>query len=338
MEVEYVDVCCGLAWGDEGKGKIVSQLAKSGNYQYVCRWAGGDNAGHTIKIGKKIYATHLIPSGVFFGIKSIIGPACVVNKESFQKELQYLKYHGFDTSLVKVSPKAHLVLNHHISEDLEKHHQTQGSTARGIAPTYRDKYARVGTRVSEDSFFDEFLWDGKLQGKILCEGAQGAWLDIDHGNYPYVTSSSTLPYGACSLGFPPQKIRRVYGAAKIYDTRSGTDPEFPETLIEDPELKEVIKKGAEFGTTTGRVRKVNWLNLDKLIEAINLTGTSVLIISKVDILEDLNKFKIIMKGGTLEFSDIEEMIMFINYHTRKDCKYIKKILYSDNPEEVRELL
>jgi len=198
--------------------------------------------------------------------------------------------------------------------------------------------ARVGTRVSEDSFFDEFLWDGKLQGKILCEGAQGAWLDIDHGNYPYVTSSSTLPYGACSLGFPPQKIRRVYGAAKIYDTRSGTDPEFPETLIKDPELKEVIKKGAEFGTTTGRVRKVNWLNLDKLIEAINLTGTSVLIISKVDILEDLNKFKIIMKGGTLEFSDIEEMIMFINYHTRKDCKYIKKILYSDNPEEVRELL
>ena len=82
MEVEYVDVCCGLAWGDEGKGKIVSQLAKSGNYQYVCRWAGGDNAGHTIKIGKKIYSTHLIPSGVFFGIKSIIGPACVVNNHS----------------------------------------------------------------------------------------------------------------------------------------------------------------------------------------------------------------------------------------------------------------
>ena len=338
MEVEFVDVCCGLAWGDEGKGKIVSQLAKSGNYDYVCRWAGGDNAGHTIKIDKMVYATHLIPSGVFFGVKSIIGPGCVVNKESFQREIGYLKSHGFDVSLVKVSPKAHLVMDYHISEDLEKQHKTQGSTARGIAPTYRDKYARVGKRVEEDSFFDEFLWDGKLKGKILCEGAQGAWLDIDHGNYPYVTSSNTLPYGACSLGFPPQKIRKIFGAAKIYDTRSGSDPDFPENLIEDPELKEVMKRGKEFGTTTGRARKVNWLNITKLIDAINLTGTSVLIISKVDILEDLNKFKVKLNGGILEFSDIDEMILFINYHVRKDCKYVTKILYSDNPEKVRELV
>jgi adenylosuccinate synthase len=338
MQIEYVDVCCGLAWGDEGKGKVVSQLARDGGYDFVCRWAGGDNAGHSIKIKNKVYATHLIPSGVFFGVTSVIGPGCVINKESFQKELDYLKHHGFDISLVKVSPKAHLVLSHHISEDLEKQHKTQGSTARGIAPTYRDKYARVGHRVEEDTFFDEYLWDEVLWGKVLCEGAQGVWLDIDHGNYPYVTSSNTLPYGACSLGFPPQKIRKIFGAAKIYDTRSGSDPLFPETLVQDPELKAVIKKGGEFGTTTGRVRKVNWLNLDKLIEAINLTGTGILIISKVDVLEELDKFKLTFESRLVEFPRIDDMIMFINYHIRQECMYVKKVLYSDNPEEVPSLL
>ena len=174
--------------------------------------------------------------------------------------------------------------------------------------------------------------------KFLCEGAQGVWLDIDHGNYPYVTSSNTLPYGACSLGFPPQKIRKIFGAAKIYDTRSGSDPLFPETLVQDPELKAVIKKGGEFGTTTGRVRKVNWLNLDKLIEAINLTGTGILIISKVDVLEELDKFKLTFESRLVEFPRIDDMIMFINYHIRQECTYVKKVLYSDNPEEVPSLL
>lgn len=338
MGIEYVDVCCGLAWGDEGKGKVVSQLAKSGNYDYVCRWAGGDNAGHSIKIDNKVYHTHLIPSGVFFGIKSIIGPGCVVNKESFLKELGYLQTHGFDISLVKVSPKAHLVMNHHIQLDLKNQHLTQGSTARGIAPTYSDKFARTGRRVITDPFFNDYLWDGKLNGKVLCEGAQGTWLDIDHGNYPYVTSSNTLPYSCCSLGFPTQKIRTIFGASKIYDTRSGEDPEFPNNLVEDPELKELIKEGKEFGTTTGRMRKVKWLNLDKLIKSINITGTTDLIISKLDILEKMNKYKLTYEDKILEFSSIDEMTLFVNYHIKKECQYVKKILYSDNPETVPSLI
>ena len=128
---------------------------------------------------------------------------------------------------------------------------------------------------------------------MLCEGAQGFWLDINYGNYPYVTSSTTLPYGACSLGFSPKLINEIYGAVKIYDTRSGIDTDFPESLFDDEELNKIGEVGKEFGVTTNRRRKVNWLNICKLIKAINVTGTTSLIISKVDVLEQVNIFKLI---------------------------------------------
>ena len=235
-KINYVDICCGLNWGDEAKGKIVSYLSKVGNYDFVCRWSGGNNAGHTIyKDGIK-YKTHLIPSGIFYDIPSIIGPDCVVNKKSFFQEVNYLKENGFNTNLIFISPNAHVVTEEHISEDKKKLLNIQGTTGKGIAPCYKDKYARKGILVKNIPEFNNYLWDEKLYGNILCEGAQGFWLDINHGNYPYVTSSNTLPYGACSLGFPPQLIRKIYGASKIYDTRSGIDPFFPETLLKDNEL------------------------------------------------------------------------------------------------------
>ena len=115
--INSVDIVSGLAWGDEAKGKIVAQLAKSGKYNYVCRWAGGNNAGHTIYINNQKYKTHLIPSGVFYNVKSIIGPDCVVNKKSFFEELNYLLEHGFNIDLVKISPKAHIITDEHIEED-----------------------------------------------------------------------------------------------------------------------------------------------------------------------------------------------------------------------------
>jgi adenylosuccinate synthase len=146
MNVEYVDVCCGLAWGDEAKGKVVSYLSKNGNYDFVCRWAGGNNAGHNIYINNKKYKTHLIPSGVFHNIKSIIGPDCVVNVKSFFEELEYLAENGFDTSLIKISPKAHIIEDFHIQEDIAKY-AGQGTTSKGIAPCYRDKYGRIGLRA-----------------------------------------------------------------------------------------------------------------------------------------------------------------------------------------------
>jgi adenylosuccinate synthase len=336
--LEKVDICCGLAWGDEAKGKIVAQLSKEGNYDYVCRWAGGNNAGHTIYIDTKKYKTHLIPSGVFYNIKSIIGPDCVINEEGFQKEIDYLKKNGFNTELIKVSPKAHVVQDKHIEDDIKNYFKTQGTTAKGIAPCYRDKFARVGIRAEEVDFFKPYLWDEKLNGNVLCEGAQGFWLDINYGNYPYITSSTTLPYGACSLGFPAQLIKNVFGAVKIYDTRSGLDPDFPEELLLDEELLKVANEGREYGVTTGRRRKVNWLNVDKLIKAIQISGTTDLIISKIDVLEKVNLYKLIYNKQIENFNNMSEMKNRINNLLYSNCIFISRILYSNDPEKVENLL
>ena len=334
MEVKSVDICCGLAWGDEGKGKIVSQLSKLGKYDFVCRWSGGNNAGHTVYVNDKQYSTHLIPSGIFYGVKSIIGPGCVVNYSSFTQELRYLQENGFDTTLVKISPYAHVVTDTHIDEDIQSYSQTLGTTGNGIGPCYRDKHLRIGKRVIDYiDEFKEFIWDEKLYGKILCEGAQGVWLDIDYGNYPYVTSSNTLPYGACSLGFSPRKIQNIYGAAKIYDTRVGYDPDFPEELLKNDELCKLGEVGHEFGTTTGRRRIVNYLNLDKLIHAINISGTNYLIISKIDIVCEVGVFKYYFKNTLHTCQNIKCMksclIEIIKHHTN-----IVDIMFSNKPTEI----
>ena len=327
-----VDICCGLAWGDEAKGKIVAKLAQSGHYDFVCRWAGGNNAGHTVIINDKKYFTHLIPSGIFYGIKSIIGPNCVLNLKWFKEELNYLKQNGFDINLIKISPKSHIVLDKHIEEDKQKLYKSQGTTARGIAPCYSDKYKRCGIRAESIEELKEFLWDEKLYGNVLCEGAQGFWLDTNYGNYPYVTSSHTLPYDACSLGFPPQYINKIYGAAKIYDTRSGTDPDFPEELLKDPELLSIADKGQEYGVTTGRRRKVNWLNLDKLVKAIQISGVTDLVISKVDILEKVGLYKFIYNNSIHNFINLDIMKQSITKIINSNCSLVKNIIFSDNPK------
>jgi adenylosuccinate synthase len=333
LMVEYVDICCGLAWGDEAKGKLVSYLSKNNDYDFVCRWAGGNNAGHTIYINNIKYKTHLIPSGVFHNIKSIIGPDCVVNIKSFFEELEYLKSNNFNTSLVKISPKAHIITDNHIEEDKLKY-GALGTTSRGIAPCYRDKFGRTGIRAESCDELKDYIWDEKLYGKILCEGAQGFWLDINYGNYPYITSSTTLPYGACCLGFPPQKIRKIYGAAKIYDTRAGVDPDFPEDLLENPLIKQVILEGKEYGTTTGRMRKVNWLNLDKLISAINISGCTDLIISKVDVLDKLQFYKLIYMNIIHNFETMNDMKNNILDVLKKNCPLLLDIKFSQHLEDI----
>lgn len=335
--IKNIDIVCGLAWGDEAKGKIIAHLSKSGKYDYVCRWAGGNNAGHTIYKNGIKYKTHLIPSGVLFDIKSIIGPDCVVNKKGFFKEVEYLKENGFNTNLIKISPKAHIVLDRHIEEDKKKYFKQQGTTAKGIAPCYRDKYGRTGERIENDNDFKDYIWNERLEGNILCEGAQGFWLDINYGNYPYITSSNTLPYGACSLGFSPKLINKIYGASKIYDTRSGLDPEFPEELLEDNELLDIANIGKEYGTTTGRRRKVNWLNLKKLQKAIDISGTTDLVISKLDVLENIQKFKL-FNTKLISFDNIDLMKEFIDHHLLKNCKFLKTIIYSNNAEYINELI
>lgn len=286
--ISFVDIIVGLAWGDEGKGKISSALAR--DYDMVCRWNGGPNAGHTVYLNDKKYKTHLIPSGVFHNKISVIGPNCVINIDKFYEEINYLQQNGFDTSLVKVHPNAHVITNDHISYDINILKTKLGTTGQGIAPCYADKANRTGIQV-KNIINKEYLWDGNLSGKILCEGAQSIWLDINYGNYPYVTSSETFPHNACSLGFSPKKIRDIIGVAKIYDTKSGVDPLFPETLWNDPILNKIIEVGGEVGTTTGRKRIVNWLNVRKLVDAINLSGSTKLIINKCDVLEKIGEFR-----------------------------------------------
>ena len=334
MTVNYVDIVCGLAWGDEAKGKITSQLAATGDYDYVCRWAGGNNAGHTVYINGKKFKTHLVPSGVFYGVKSIIGPGCVVNLKAFLKEVDYLKRSGFNTSLIKISPKAHLVTEEHVREDRKETYVKLGTTARGIGPCYSSKASRKGTRLSSIEELKEYMWDEELKGNVLCEGAQGFWLDLDYGNYPYVTSSTTLPYASCSLGFPPQKIRKIYGAAKAYDTRSGKDPDFPEDLLDNHELVMIGDAGEEFGVTTGRRRKVNWLNMNKLVKAINISGTTNVIISKVDILETIEMYRFIYNDEVVSFKSLESMKWSITDILNEECFLIEDVIYSTSPQNI----
>lgn len=170
--IKYVDVCCGLNWGDEAKGKIITHLTKFYKYNFVCRWAGGNNAGHTVYLNGRAYKTHLVPCGVFYGIPSIVGPDCVVHLESFQKELEYLEHHGFNTRLVKISPRAHVITTNHVNEDIADY-RYQGTTSKGIAPCYRDKYARKGIRVHEIPELVPYLWDEKLYGTICVKEHKG---------------------------------------------------------------------------------------------------------------------------------------------------------------------
>lgn len=329
--IQSVDVVYGLAWGDEGKGKVSAAMAP--RYDWVCRWNGGPNAGHTVWVNGKKHKTHIIPSGIFAGKPCVIGPGCVINTDKFFEEIRYLRSEGFDTSLVKISPAAHIITEEHISYD-KKNLGHLGTTGQGIAPCYADKMLRRGRRAAE-YFISDWLWDGKMSGRVLCEGAQSVWLDIDHGDYPYVTSSNTLPYSACSLGFSPCRIGQIIGVAKAYDTKSGVDPLFPETLWEDPQIDRLIREGGEYGTTTGRKRLANWLNLDKLIAAINLSGCTQIIINKCDVLSRVGVFKLIHNGEIVEFKDLGEFKMYLvrelSYGQIPD---LHDILFSNNPETI----
>lgn len=357
--VESVDIVADMGWGDSSKGKVVSHLsqfkaASSGilrtekkHYDMVCRWGGGSNAGHTIfKDGVK-YKTHIVPAGIFHGITSVIGPGCVVDIAGLRTELNYLAEAGFNTDLVKVSPMAHIVTAEHTEFDKANLADKLGTTSKGIAPAYASKYARTGIQFGEYIKTDvssawprmtDLLFDGQLYGNILCEGAQGFYLDIDWGNYPYCTSSSTLPYAACSLGFSPKKIRNIYAVEKIYNTRSGEDPIlFPDSLFDNPELDLIGTVGQEIGTTTGRRRKVNYMNLDRLIFALNTAGGNKLIISKCDILEQVQIFRLFYHGERVSFVSLDTMKEFITDRVMEECPEVERIYYSYSAETVEGL-
>ena len=340
-------VIVGTQWGDEGKGKVVDLLT---NYaDYVVRFQGGNNAGHTLVVEGKKYVFHLIPSGILYeNKKCMIGNGVVIDPAILLDEMEELTEAGLPVSpeRLTISQNAHLIMPYHrlldgASESAKKDGTKIGTTGRGIGPCYGDKILRSGIKagdildeglfreklrenVDEKNFlltkkygaepisFDDILREylnhaeklapyignvsveldrARKAGKhILFEGAQGTQLDIDHGTYPFVTSSNTVSGNACTgSGFGPSHIDEVIGILKAYTTRVGEGP-FPSELF-DETGEALQKKGGEFGATTGRKRRCGWLDAVVANEAVRLNGITGLAITKLDVLSGQDTLK-----------------------------------------------
>jgi adenylosuccinate synthase len=299
-----------LQWGDEGKGRIVDYYAR--DFDIVARFGGGDNAGHTIRVGDRKLALRIVPSAVLQErCELFIGGGTVVSLAGLQAELEALAKIGVDLSRIKISDRAHVVFPHHADAD-RKAEQARGASAlgttgRGIGPAYVDKVARKGVT------FGELLATNKLEGsiaqhvvdgveylhsalergqKVLAEGAQGTLLDVGYGTYPYVTSSHTLAGGACiGLGVGPRAIDRVLGVVKAYATRVGGGP-FPSELPGE-EGERLRTAGAEFGTVTGRPRRCGWFDAVAARYAARLNGLTAAAITKLDVLSGSERIGIV---------------------------------------------
>lgn len=307
------DVVVGLQAGDEAKGKVTHHLCKQGEYTHVLRFNGGCNAGHTIYHNGNKFVTHHIPAGVFFGIKSIIGAGCVLNIDQFFRELKSLKDGGININdMVYVSKNTHIITDSHLNED--RNESKLGTTRRGNGPAYRDKYSRTGLRAIDVEELRPYLIDmyeefysSPVPVKVLCEGAQGFELDIDWGDYPYVTSSHCTVAGAMLNGLHPKSIGKVWGVAKMYQTYVGTKDFEPA----GDEFEKIREYGEEFGATTGRPRKCNWLDLDKLSKAVKVNGVTDLVLNKVDVIRRLGIWKLIINRQVLEFNTENDMKQYI---------------------------
>ncbi len=337
-------ILVGAQWGDEGKGKIIDVLTEKADL--VVRYAGGNNAGHTVFIGKKKYILHLVPSGILRkGKLCVIGNGVVVDPVSLVEEIRGLRKLGIKVgdNLV-VSETAHVVLPYHRELDAQrevlKGKNKIGTTKRGIGPAYGDKAARVGLRVidlirferleeklrlriSENNgvlralgakplSFKAVLAEYRAAGNylkpfvantvvllheamrrgddILFEGAQGTFLDIDHGTYPFVTSSNTTAGGACTgSGVPPHRMDRVVGVMKAYTTRVGEGP----LPTENAEISDLLHgMGREFGATTGRARRCGWFDSVATRHATMVNGIDDLAVTNLDGLDSLETIKV----------------------------------------------
>lgn len=311
------DVIVGLQWGDEGKGRIVDLYAA--DYDVVARFAGGDNAGHSIVVGDRELALRIVPSGVMRPhVELFVGGGTVVNLQTLIGELDALAAIGIDTSRVKVSDRAHVVFPYHVSRDAASERERAnaiGTTGRGIGPAYVDRVARTGIRFADllrgvtdadreigaaaerltphvvdgVAYMQERLAGGK---RVLLEGAQGSLLDVGYGTYPFVTSSHTIAGGACAgLGIGPSAIGRVIGVLKAYCTRVGAGP-MPSEL-RDERGQRLREQGGEFGTVTGRPRRCGWLDAVAAKYAVALNGLTSAVITKLDVLTGFDRIGIV---------------------------------------------
>jgi adenylosuccinate synthase len=319
-------VLLGAQWGDEGKGKATDLLGDK--VAYVVRYQGGNNAGHTVVIGSEKYALHLLPSGILTpSCIPVIGNGVVIDPAVLLEEINGLNERGVDTSKLKISTNAHLITPYHRTIDKVSERflgkAKIGTTGRGIGPAYADKINRIGIRVQD--LFDPSILRQKLEGVddvlaeylgfaeilrpyvtdtslllnsaldngeiVLLEGSQGTLLDVDHGTYPFVTSSNPTAGGASTgSGIGPTKINRVIGIVKAYTTRVGSGP-FP-TELNDAAGEKLRADGGEFGTTTGRARRTGWYDALIARYAVRINGLTDFFLTKLDVLTGWEKIPV----------------------------------------------
>ncbi len=338
-------VIVGVQWGDEGKGKATDLLGD--RTDWVVKFNGGNNAGHTVVIGDEKYALHLLPSGILTpGVNPVIGNGVVVDLEVLMYELDALRSRGVDTSRLRISANAHIITHYHRTLDKVTERflgkRQIGTTGRGIGPAYADKINRVGIRMQD--LFDEKILRQKIEGAldqknhllvkvynrraitvdeilddllsyvdrvrpmvcdtslllndaldagdvVVFEGGQATMLDVDHGTYPFVTSSSATAGGAATgSGVGPRRLDRIVGIVKAYTTRVGSGP-FPTELF-DEQGEWLRARGFEFGTTTGRPRRVGWYDAPVTRYAQRVNGITDLVLTKLDILTGLDRIPV----------------------------------------------
>ncbi len=330
------DIVVDLQYGDCGKGKVSHALCRQNDYTHIIRYNGGCNAGHTIYHEGKKFITHHIPCGVFFGVRSVIGPGCVVNINQLFREIEELESNGIEASkYLRIASNAHIITDFHLAED-RRDSDAVGTTKRGNGPAYRDKYSRKGIRAIQCPELAPYVVDMYTElhknkqfknVEVLFEGAQGFGLDVDWGDYPYVTSSHCTVGGAILNGVPPKSIRDVWGVAKIYETYVGA-----KRFQGKDDIFEVIREvGDEYGATTGRPRQINWLDFDLLNMAIDINGVNKLVINKMDILDEVQKWCLYSGLNIYEFSSREDIERWIS-----DSLYDKDmdIMFSGNKASI----
>ena len=309
------DVIVDLQYGDCGKGKVAHHLARTRNYTHVLRYNGGCNAGHTIYHNGKKFITHHVPCGVFFGIKSIIGSGCVVNPQQLLKEIRELEEGGVDTKgLIFVAKNAHVITQDHLDE--ENAEKKIGTTKRGNGPAYRDKYARTGIRAKDCAELEPFLIDllpelNQPENYVLCEGAQGFGLDIDWGDYPFVTSSHCTTAGALLNGIPPKALNEVWGVMKCYETYVGAK----KFELNNPIFSKIRTIGKEYGATTGRPRQVSWTDMNLVSNAILVNGVTHVVVNKMDVLDEVGTWNVFDQDGQVNILNNQEGFQnyFLNF-------------------------
>ncbi len=330
------DVIVDLQYGDCGKGKIAHFLCQTRNYTHVLRYNGGANAGHTIFHKKKKFVTHQIPAGVFFGVRSVIGSGCVVDPEQFFKEIQMLEDGGVRTKgKIFVAENAHVITAAHKAEDRKRGGKI-GTTGRGNGPAYREKYGRTGTRALAIPKLKPYLvdlykeWFSGKPIKVLAEGAQGFGLDIDWGDYPFVTSSHCTTAGVLLNGLPPEAIGEVWGVAKIYETYVGSKKFQPAGAV----FNKIGDIGEEYGATTGRRRQCNWMNMQTLERAIQMNGVTHIVFNKVDVLRAVGEWAVYDNGKKIAFKSEKAMQDFVTKRLRKLGLKPKNIFFSESKERI----